>query len=163
MRITLTLACALVFADAALAQPDQRIVPGELIGAVRLGMHEDELVAARGHANRLDYLSEQVGNRIVLNRILTYNAPRLMEVHVSARSERVTDVATEDASLVTDQGIRIGSLTSDVVGAYGADYEEIVGTDYRGRHEVVMRYRRLGLHFGVRNGEVFRIGVTRPQ
>jgi hypothetical protein len=151
MRIALRLAFAAALlalsSTAASAQSsDHRIVPGQRIGSIRIGMLMDEVTAALGQPSKK--YQDDGGAQYIYD-----SGGRLYVVFTGRIAPRVVGVTTESPSYVTDKGIRVGSSVFDAARAYGETFKDMEG--------ISMRYDSLGMFFSVQGGKIIQVGVQK--
>jgi hypothetical protein len=128
-------------AAAAIAQSDDRkIIPGESVGAVQLGMSAEEVVGQWGRPEEIE--RDKNGGTFY-----RYTARGILVVISDEPKPEVSLIEVTDKSYATDKGVRVGSPSSEVPSAHGKQDDERGETD-RTR---LMAYRNLGLVFRVEN------------
>jgi hypothetical protein len=139
---TLTLAAALIaLSAAAMAQSDDRkIIPGERVGPVQLGMSAEEVVGQWGRPEEIE--PDKNGGTFY-----RYAARGILVVISDDAKPEVSLIVVTDKSYATDKGVRVGSPSSEVASAHGKQDNERGETD----RTYLMAYRNLGLVFRVEN------------
>jgi hypothetical protein len=139
--LALALAALLALSAAAWAQSDDRkIIPGERVGPVQLGMSADEVI---GHWGRPEAIEPDKNGGIFYR----YASRGILVVLSDEAKPEVSLIVVTDKSYATDKGVRVGSAASEVTRAHGKQDDEREETD-RTR---LMAYRNLGLVFRVEN------------
>lgn len=139
----------------------ERIVPGgaivlaERIGPVALGMTVDEVVRILG---RPDEIYKQPEDHPDQGQYYRFDRIGWSVSFSSIPASEAIMISTKSTMYVTDRGIRVGISGTDVVRAYGREYETI-----RSGGEVWALYRHLGIQFELSaDNRVFMIAVMRP-
>jgi hypothetical protein len=139
--LALALAALLALSAAARAQSDDRkIIPGERVGPVQLGMSADEMI---GHWGRPEAIEPDKNGGTSYR----YASRGILVVLSDDAKPEVSIIVVTNKSYATDKGVRVGSAASEVAHAHGKQDDEREETD-RTR---LMAYRNLGLVFRVEN------------
>ena len=142
MKGALAITAALVvLSAAAMAQSDDRkIIPGERVGPVQLGMSAEEVVGQWGRPEEIE--PDKNGGTSY-----RYAARGILVVLSDDAKPEVSLILVTDKSYATDKGVRVGSASSEVASAHGKQDDERGETD----RTYLMAYRNLGLVFRVEN------------
>lgn len=133
MRILLraTVLLLVLMASTAAQSESTRIVAGERIGPVVLGMAKSDLVRSLGSPDRTHDTVGQVGRRqtpFVFSTTYYYGAESYghhnWEINVSSiPAPQVKFITTTNPKYATDHGVKVGSSGVKVVKAFGRKYE----------------------------------------
>ena len=129
--IRATLLLLVLMASTAAQSESTKIVAGERIGPVVLGMAKNDLMRLLGRADRTYETVGQVGRRqtpFVFSTTYYYGAESLgghvWEVSVSSIPvPQVKNIKTTSSKYATDHGIKVGSSGVKVVEAFGSQHK----------------------------------------
>ncbi len=143
--------------DVARVAADRRIVPGERIGPISLGMYLDDVVKILGQPDRAERAPGAAIKYFYDRHGLFVGARDVPAITVQV-------VSTNNNGYVTEQGIRVGSSGADFVRAYGDRYRNL--TREQGSEclsACLIYYPDLQTTFEIdsRNNSVTQIGVSR--
>ena len=140
--VPFTLAAALAaFSTAVWAQSDDhKIIPGERVGPVQLGMSAEEVVGYWGRPEEIE--PDKNGGTFY-----RYPSRGILVILSDDAKPEVSLIEVTDKSYATDKGVRVGSASTEVASAHGKQDDERGETD----RTYLMAYRNLGLIFRVEN------------
>jgi hypothetical protein len=138
--LALAAALAALSATASAQSDDHKIIPGERVGPVQLGMSAEEVVGQWGRPEKI----EPVKNGGTFYR---YASRGILVVLSDDAKPEISLIEVTDKSYATDKGVRVGSAASEVASAHGKQDDEREDTD----RTHLMAYRNLGLVFRVEN------------
>ncbi len=146
----------------ALAESDTRIVPGERIGPIKLGMASSEIVSALGTPD--NYNKHINGDGSVFDTWMWYKSLGLVITYPAAAVERAKYVSYEaefrnhnmtfgqvgyndlvpvKQRFATEEGVTIGSSSYEI--------ERLLGGNYKSPSSIQMLYDSLGLYITLTN------------
>ncbi len=165
VSIISTVLLLVLMASTAVQAESARIVPGEQIGPVVLGMAENDVLKILGRPDKTYKTVATVnGSQRVMGKTYYYGKKRLgghvWTINVSTiPTPQVKFIQTTSTRYATDSGIKVGSSGVDVVEAFGRQYD----TNYLSgplAGGVQLIYHNLGINFTLtRDNQVVAVQI----
>jgi hypothetical protein len=140
------------------------IRPGDRVGPIVLGMTEAELAAAMGEATDVPRNDPLNVRRYAARGVAVYLSMREPRTVAGILAGRVEGVIHPEIigplAWRTADGVGVGSSAGEITAVYGRpDAEQRVDAKENWH---LMIYNHLGIHFGLRDGQVKWIAVKQP-